>query len=331
MLLRDFIEAEGSRFPEEFINSLPQTCLDERCQAPTEISPTLTGLCCSNPRCPSKIAVRLVGMMKKIGVKDFGGKGKQCDKFITEFGVTNPLMIFAYNPDEDGALAEGISIDVSRKIFNQIDQKRSYTLAEYVKLANLPFIQTSATSIFGEYDKLEDAYRDIEEGGVEFIRSKLNIQKGSSTDDDLDYGEQPVSVRALKIYEVLIGFKQDLFFGIPFVNIIEVNRGDVKTLKVKCTEQVGQPFAKKSDFYATINARNANVHVDFVDSASKSLDYLVWAGADGSPANVSNKVVKVKKWNSEYKAKKEAGTLKANDKYIPIVTALEFLNIIDDM
>lgn len=334
MLVKDFKASESYRFPQEFLDLLPDYCLDDRCGAPTEMSETLTGIKCSNPRCPSKIAVRIVAMMNKLGVKDFGGKGRQCDKFISKFGITNPLMVFAYEPAEDGTIGDGISMEVSEKIYSQINAHRTFTLAEYVRLANLPFIQTSAFNIFGDYDDFYEAYNDIEEGGVEFIREKLNINKGSKASGDMldmESLNEDVSIRAIKVYQSLMTFKSDLEFGLDYVTILKTHAEGMTMLKVKCTEEVGAPFRTKAEFYSTVNSMYPDLHVEFVDNATKDLDYLVWAGADDSSVRVSRKVEKVRKWNEQYEQKKELGTLKDKDKYIPIVSANGFLNILKEL
>ena len=338
MLVKDFKENEGYKFSEDFLRLLPEYCSDPRCGAPTEMSETLTALRCSNPRCPSKVAIRIVAMMNKLGVKDFGGKGKRVDDFISKFGIDNPLMIFAYEPDTDGSLGDNISLDVSKRIYEQINSKRSFTLAEYVRIANLPFIQTSAFSIFGDYDDLASAYKDIEEGGVEFIRNKLNIKKGAcvssaDSDDIVDREDsiEDVSVRAIRVYQSLMSFKTDLEFGLDYVTILKTHTDGMKMLKVKCTEEVGHPYKTKADFYATVNNLYPDLHVEFVDTATKDLDYLVWAGADESGVRVSRKVEKVRAWNEQYEDKKTSNTLTAKDKYIPIVSAAQFLGVLQSL
>ena len=339
MLVKDFKENEGYRFDEGFLDTLPEYCFDDRCGSPTEMTETLTGLKCSNPRCPSKVAIRIVSMMNRLGVKEFGGKGKRVDDFITRFGVDNPLMIFAYEPDVDGQLGDSIGMEVSKRIYEQVNAKRTFTLAEYVRLANLPFIQTSAFKIFSDYDSLSDAYRDIEEGGVEFIRNKLEIAKGAAPKAsggsadlgfDLEEDIKDISIRALKVYESLMTFKTDLEFGLDYVTIINTHAEGMTMLKVKCTEEVGVPFRTKADFYSTVNNLYSDLHVEFVDNATKDLDYLVWAGAENPNVRVSRKVEKVRKWNEQYELKKEAGTLKPSDHYIPIVSAGQFLNILEE-
>lgn len=324
MFIRDFIYNMEGQLPDMFLESLPTDCFD--CGSPIEISDVLTGLHCSNPRCRSKVAQRLFALCKNLGVKDLGKK--RAENFIYNFGIENPLLIFAYEPDSDGAMGDGISLEMSNKIMSQFNGKKNFTLTEYVRVANLPFLQTSCVSIFGDYDSLYDAYADIEQGGVEFIRDKLDIKKGS-----IEIGEETtdVSIRALKVYETLMLYKDDLFQALPFVNIIEVNKqntdGDSSLiyLKAVCSDEVGYPFKTKNDFYATMNNLYPDVHVEFLQAVTKNIDYLVWAGADGkTPARYTNKVKKVEGWN---KAFKETG----KGKEIPIVTAMEFQSILEGL
>ena len=92
-----------------------------------------------------------------------------------------------------------------------------------------------------------------------------------------------------------------------------------KTFKVVCSDQVGGRFSKKAEFYAYVNNTYADkVHCDFLPSVNKSIDYLVWAGADGSPARYTSKVQKVERMNSK-------------GSNIPIVTAEQFIEIIENL
>lgn len=318
MLVTDFNKNRDGAFPDAFYDCLPQYCFEENCGFPMEMSETLTQLHCSNPRCPSKLAQRLKAMASMLGVKGMGDATAL--KFINNFGITNPLIIFMYEPEVDGAMHEGMSVENSEKIAAQFREKNKFTLSEYIKIANLPFIQTSALAIFGEYDDIDDVYDQIETGGVEWISKKLDIGKDSE-----------LSVRALKVYESLMTFKADLYQGLKGVEIIPTNTEDIIKLTAVCSDEVGNPFKTKADFYATINNRNPRLHVEFLGSVTSNIDYLVWAGADGSPARHTNKVKKVTAYNEKYEKKKAEGKLKEGDHYIPIVTALEFLSIVDEL
>lgn len=303
MLVNVFCENRTPLFADEFYDCLPQTC--PVCGMPTEMSEALTGLHCSNPKCLSKVAQRLVAIASSLGVKDLGAA--RAEKFIANFGMDNPLLVFCYDPDEDGQMAEDISLDVSKKIANQFRARNKFTLAEYIRVANLPYIQTSAFALFDGYDDLGEAYKAIEAGGVEYVRDKLDI-KAKDTED--------VSVRALKVYDSLMTFKSDLFDALDSVEIIKIHTGEMTTIRAVCSTEVGGEFRTKADFYATCNNLYGNLHIEFGNSVTKKTEYLVWAGADGKPAQVTNKVKKARAYNE-----------KGLD--IKIVTATEFLGVLE--
>lgn len=317
MFVQDFVVNKYGQFPDMFLESLPTYCFD--CNSPMEISEVLTGLHCSNPRCKSKVAQRLFALCQNIGVKDIGRK--RAESFIDTYGIENPLLIFAYEPEVDGALCDGVSLERSIEIMQQFSDKKNYTLAEYVRIANLPFLQTSCISIFGDYNTLEEAYKDIESGGVEFIRDKLDIKKG---DTEIGNFVKDVSIRAIKIYETLMLYKEDLFQALPYINIINSNT-DLVCLKAVCSDEVGYPYKTKNEFYHLVNNLYSNLHVEFLPAVTKNIDYLIWAGADGkTQARYTNKVKKVEGWNKKYRETNQG-------KEIPIVTASEFLGILQNL
>lgn len=326
MLVTEFKQKQGLRFPNEFLDCLPDTCLDDRCNSPTEMSEVLTGLKCSNPRCPTKLAKRLTAIASSLGVKDLGMS--RANDFINKWGITNPLLIFAYEPI-DGQLGHSISMEMSEKIFNQFETKRNFTLWEYVRLANLPHIQSSALHIFGDYDDLNKAYADIEAGGIDFIRSKLGVSKGKVADDE--EGITDVSIRALKVYQSLMLFKADLFEALPYIKIIKTHEEGVLTLKAVCSEQVGEPYRTKSEFYSTVNNMFPDIHVEFLQAVNKGIDFLVWAGAEDASVRVTNKVKKVRAWNESYHDAVANGIVKEGQREIPIVSANQFLALLDNM
>lgn len=314
MLVSLFVNDANPLFSDKFYDCLPQEC--PICGMPTEMSEALTGLHCSNPRCYSKVAQRLIAMANSLGVKDLGEA--RAEKFVTEFagGITNPLLIFGYEPvdadgnEADGPMAEDISLELSAKIAKQFQERKKFTLAEYVRVANLPNIQMSAFALFDKFDDLGEAYKAIEQGGVEYIRDCLNIK---------EKGTEDVSIRALKVFDSLMTFKDDLFEGIEYVDIIKLHVDGMRTLKAVCSTEVGQPFRTKADFYATCNNLYPNIHIEFGNSVTKATDYLIWAGADGvAKAPVTNKVKKARGYQE-----------KGCD--IKIVTAKEFLGILEGM
>ena len=284
--------------PYRFAEILPEFC--ETCGAPMEISETLTGLHCSNPRCRDKMVMRIKSVCKDLGILRFGES--TIEKFVDYYEPDSPMDIFELQEGMD--LAPDVSPKISYDVIQQIKQKSTMQLWEYVMFANIPFVRTSARKIFYGYKTLDEAYDDIESGGIDFIQEKLGISENNT-----------MAVQATKIYNNLIEFKYDLYCGINNVNILDMS--DRKQLKVVCSDQVGGRFKTKNEFYAYVNNTFDTIHVDFLPSVSKDIDYLVWAGADGSPARYTSKVQKVERYN-------EKGS------NIPIVTASEFIEIISN-
>ena len=292
---------EYLNLPERFADILPEFC--PTCGAPMEISETLTGLHCSNPRCKDKMVMRIKTLCKDLGILNFGES--KIEKFIDWYEPTNPMDIFEL--EEGMPLAPDVSPKISSDVISQIKNKNKMQLWEYVMFANLPYVRTTAMKIFSGYKTLEEAYKDIESGGIVFIQKKMGL-----TDK-----EGMVSVQAIKVYNSLMEYKDDLLEGVS--NVVILDMSEKKTFKVVCSDQVGGRFSKKAEFYAYVNNTYADkVHCDFLPSVNKSIDYLVWAGADGSPARYTSKVQKVERMNSK-------------GSNIPIVTAEQFIEIIENL
>lgn len=264
----------STRLPYEFIRLLPDTCPE--CGSPMEITEILTGLRCSNPRCPDKIVMRIKAICEKLGVLGFGESTIR--DVVTYYDVTNPLDIF--NLELGMSLGDRLSQEPADKIIQQINAVKDFQLWEYVQIAQIPGVQTSAKDIFSGYSSLEDAYADIESGGVVFIQNKLGI----TADGEL-------SIRAIQIYNNLIEFKQDLLDCVDSVRIISL--GEKKELNIYCSDAAGGGFKHKKDFYAEINRRFGDKFYFNIAPVNKKLDCLIWIGADGTPAAITSKVAKV--------------------------------------
>lgn len=312
MLVDEFISAKDDGYSVSFYDSIPSICPEPDCGYPMEMTEVLTQLHCSNPRCPSKVIQRLNAITKQLGIKDFGEA--RITSFVNYWGLRNPLLIFGFVPSEDGQLSDDISMELSEKICLAFHSKKSFTLAEYVRIANLPFIQTSASAIFGDYDDLLEAYKDIEAGGIPFIQSKLSIEK------------EDISVRALNVYDSLMTFKSDLIQALDDVEIIKTHEDASINIRAVVSDEVGSGFATKAEFYQTCNSMFDNVHIEFLGAVNKSIDYLIWAGADGSPARYTNKVKKVEAYNTKYNEHALQNKLRDGEHHIFIMTASQFID-----
>lgn len=294
MLVKEFVDRRLDNFPSSFYESLPIICLEDGCGYPTEMFETLTQLRCSNPRCPAKIAQRLEAMFTYLGIKGVGEVGIR--NIVSEWGMKNPLLIFFYDPAEDGNLASSINEATSRSIYEQISNKKSFTLAEYVRIAYLPHIQTSAGVIFDRFDDINEAYQAIESGGISYIQECLGIKNTE------------VSLRAIKIFDSLMTFKMDLIDAIGGINLIKKNSGNMLSFKVCVSGDVGCGFSTKAEFYKYVNSLNPDrLHVDFLSSATKEIKYLIWNGG-----GITRKVQSVMNRNEK-------------GENIPIMNATEFI------
>jgi len=289
-------ELYDSELPKEFVDVLPKVC--DTCGSDIEISETLTILRCKNDLCLDKAVHRMVAMFKDLGVKNMGES--KCRKFLEQLVNPNPYVIFMYNPEEDGVLFNGCSLDFSYDIYNQIDERRSMYLWEYVKIGNLPHIRDISKKLFSGYSDLESFYNDLELGGVDFVQELLEIKGNENT----------ISVKALSVYDTLLTFKDNLFEAIDYVDIKTV---DVPVLNICLSTSVGGGYRSKQDFVQSmIKKYGYKVMLNVLGSVTKSCDVLVWSkiGAE------TTKVKKAKSINE-----KRQGT---DEREILILTADEF-------
>lgn len=291
---------EYLNLPEDFAAILPEFCAT--CGAPMVISESLTHLHCGNARCKDKLVMRVRQLCKDLGIL---GMGESCiEKWIESYDPDSPMDLFEMQLGMP--MYEGASLDVSNNIIQQVIDAKRMQLWEYVMYANIPMVRTSALKLFDGYSNLEEAYADFERGGIPFIQKKLGIVQSEGT----------VSVNAVKIYQNLMDYKQDLISGINNVDIVDMS--DKVKLKVVCSDQVGGNFKTKAEFYSYMNNRFADkIHIEFLPSVSKEIDYLVWAGADGSPARYTSKVQKVERYNAK------------GGRQIPILTAKQLIDEVE--
>lgn len=289
------VSLEDTSLPKEFIAILPTHCTS--CGAETEITESLSMLVCPNPDCIIKSVHRMVTLLADLGVKDMGEA--KCRKFLDHFGVTNPYAIFHYEPDVDGALFEGCGIDFSHKIAEQVYEKRTMLLWEFVKIGNLPKIRDSARKIFSNYDDLEVFYEDLEEGGIAFIQNLLSIKKGAyipvEEDEEDDFGydspeDNKISIRAVETYNTLLYFKESLLFG---VSAVEIKQLDTEVLNICISTSVGKPYTSKSDFVSKMNSEFGHkVHLNFLSSVTNDCNFLIWS-KEGSATSKVQKAYRI--------------------------------------
>lgn len=192
MLVAELDKNRFKKIDSRFYDSLPKFCEVESCGFPMQINEVLTEVSCSNVRCPKKIAKRVQELCQKLGIEI---------TYLTAFDyvimnhITNPMYLFK---SQAGIALEQEERD---KIIKQMSLER------FVELNCLPYLEDTI-KIFKEYDSLDDFYADLESDGIEFLEKQLSV-----------FVDEELSMRALKAYDVLMTFKQDLYDGIDYVEI----------------------------------------------------------------------------------------------------------------
>lgn len=194
MLVSELDKNRFKKIDSRFYDSLPKFCDVDSCGFPMEINEVLTKLTCSNVRCPKKIAKRVQELCQKLGIEI---TYLTAFDYVTMNHITNPMYLFK---SQAGIELEHEERD---KIIKQMSLER------FVDLNCLPFIEDTV-KIFREYDSLEDFYDDLESEGIEFLEKQLSV-----------FVDEELSIRALKAYDVLMTFKQDLFDALDYVEIGE--------------------------------------------------------------------------------------------------------------
>lgn len=267
----------GLTLDSRFFDVLPVEC--EACGSPYNINLALTELSCINPSCPDKIVMRIRKICEAYGIKYFGESS--IEKWTEAEDVVNPLSLFNVR---EGSLLGGISQTMSDKIVPQILASKSMKLWEFVANAQLPYIQTSAKTLLEGYSSLDDFYSDLEDGGVEFVQSRLGI-----ADQYDSYGNPVVSVQALKVFTSLEDYKDELLEGAEYVTFLD--NSNVREFIIVASDEVGGDFKTKREFYNFIKQRYSGL-VDFTigTSVTKKTNIVVWKGFDGTPARHTSKV-----------------------------------------
>lgn len=194
MLVEELNKNRFKRIDTRFYDSLPRYCEIESCGFPIEINEVLNDVRCTNKRCPKKIARRIELMSEAMGIDINYEESLQ---YVLMNNVTNPMYLFKSQA----------GIELTEEDKNKL--KEELSLRRYVELNKLPFLEYSLI-MFDDYTNLDDFYKELDIDGVEYIEKQLGLY----TED-----EDEISLRAIKIYEVLMTFKQDLYEGIEYVTL----------------------------------------------------------------------------------------------------------------
>lgn len=278
VLVKDLEFSElGSSLDPRFFEVVPQFC--ESCESPLDMNMALTELKCINPMCTGKLVMRVRKLCEALGIKHFGESS--IEEWVDENGIVSPLQLYNI---EDGMLLNGISDSLADKLLPQISEVKTMKLWEFVANAQLPYIQMSAKKLLEGYSSLEDFFRDMTDGGVDFIQTRLGI--GDQYDD---FGNPIVSTMAAKVFTSLLESQEELLEAINYINLED--ESNVREFIIVASDEVGNGFSTKREFYNYIKQRYAGLATFTVGSSvTKKTNVVIWKGFDGTPARETSKV-----------------------------------------
>lgn len=257
------------------LQDIPEKC---ECGAEIEFTDNARQIFCSNPRCIYKVAARLEKMAKEMNVDGFGEKN--CIKFCKAYKMISPFQIFRLNNRRD---LDNIGVAAARQKMADIcdEEKRKVRLWEIVKYCGIPDIDGDAAKIFSGYNTMTEAYTDIERGGVAFIADRLGIRRTDT------------SVMAVRVYNNIMEYKEELFFGEMMFTVIK-EAGE--TIRIAIHNSVFG-YKNKSQYVRYLNNKYMG-KLNFVMASSVSSDVDILISEYG--IDNSSKVRNAMRINSRY-------------------------------
>lgn len=259
------------------------------CGSDLMINEEKTIILCSNAECPFKVSKRLQQMCKDLLIMGIGETLAQ--KIVEHLGLSSPIQLLAYVPEEDGVLADSISIERCNDFYNQIKSKE-YQLWEYLRSANIPSVRDNSVKIMKGVESFTELYEQLDVGGIGFIEDQLGLNR-----------KEENSIMATQIYEGLMNEKPYLLHVEPYLNVPD------KTDEITVVISKGiNNYPSKEAFINMINARYKGlVYVNYIKTMSSNVNVLIWEGV------------------GEYTSKVQ----KAEKLGVPIMTSMEFIDYID--
>ena len=206
MIVNDFVQNKSDNIPESFYNVLPLECDEPGCDSPMLMTDILTGLTCSNPFCPSKVAHRMHLLLKDIGVNYV--TEQQTHTFVIEHNCKNVFEVFLYDYATEGVFGGTLSDVLSKALTSSLKQNKLFSSAEYLKVAHLPTHTNISTIFFDCCKDINGFYEQLDIEGIDYLKRCLKIKT------------ENVSVELLQLYEVLLLHKEELLQGADYVNLL---------------------------------------------------------------------------------------------------------------
>lgn len=269
----DYIETYSDYIDPRMVTLLENNLTCE-CGSEFMLNDEKTIIVCGNSGCPYKVGKRLQQMCQDMSIM---GIGEQLAlKIVKNLEIESPILMLAYNPDEDGYLADGISDERCWDFYEQIHSKEMQ-LWEYLRAANIPSIRDNAVKVMKGIDSFEQLYENLDGFGVEFIEDQLGLKK-----------KEEYSIMAMQIYEGLMSERPYLLHVEPYLNIPAVSH----ELTIAVSRGI-TGFSSKEAYIKTLNSNfSGRVYLNLVQTMSSNVDILIWEGI-GNPTSKVQKAYKL--------------------------------------
>lgn len=194
---------EDNILPYRFTSILPVKCkglLDvegntlAECNHYIGINEALTRLYCTNPVCPSKVAVDVFDLCYKLGLGDIVDIDIAKD-FVAYWGITCALQIFMYEIS-DGKFSKYLSDEECLKVYNTINNRKTMKIKDYFSMSYITsFRNNIVEKLFSSVRTVDELYKNLDIEGFSYIH-KVFSESNSHSSYNKEY--------AMEIYDAIV-------------------------------------------------------------------------------------------------------------------------------
>jgi NAD-dependent DNA ligase len=275
----------------EYVGLIPGHCFF--CEEPLFLNDKMTALTCENPACSGFLGNRISTMTAVLGVKGFGES--VCDNIVEKHGLKKIHEIFDLNPD---TLTDLYLSENNNKLFAKLAAGlQGATLSKAITSMGLVGIRSMADKIFSGYSEINEFYADFEKDN-RFLIKKLGKETNAYEYTDYNFKKQIPHIR-----HVLEEGREDICKFVSYFTLKQIPKESISLVITG-----GIPgYSNKDTFVAELNSWS-RVFVAFKGQVTKDINYVICNGS-----------------------KTSGKALKATNYGIPVVTSLEFQDILKGM
>ena len=285
---------DNNLLKDDILEALPN---EGKCTCGEEIvfTDSLSQIYCPSEYCYIKLGLRVFELAKYFGATDWDIETSI--EVCRTFKLKTPFQVYILE-DRECETVNNFNDKVNNLV--ALSKKKLY-IWEIVKLLGVESLDKVAYKLFSSYNNMEEAFDDIEMYQVPLIADRLGLKSANT------------GVLAVSIYNCLLKYKNELYFGEKKLEVLEYDEPDL--IKIAVDGNV-RGFNNKSEFINFLNLRyKGKIVFRLMNSVVGGLDVIV---VDGD--RTSRKVRLVEKYNS---------TQDSTDKNIRVTGSSELVERID--